>query len=345
MEIKIDPEFRRLIPPISEDEAMGLERSLLNEGCRDPLVLWDDTLLDGHNRLEICQKNEIKFKTICKTFDDREQAKLWIISNQLSRRNLTPQQISDLRGKRYLIEKKEDHRPKEKGGQSDHLSEKTATKLAKEYGVSERTIRRDAKFAEAVDKLPTEEKARVLSGKSPRAKSEIVNPNRSVKPKAALPSGTFQSGEDLFVLSSRWEDANKTTRKAFLEIIFKTLCKTFDAREQTKLWFISEQLSKQDSPDTAIPDLPDSPLEIKNFFHRLDQSWKKVPKRIPEKISDDWVRKYPQMEVYANGFFLLFEPFIRVLPSDDFIKRIQAAPKVEGKSIKRQIAKASRKES
>jgi hypothetical protein len=57
-ELAIDPEFRRLIPPLGAEERQGLEESLMREGCRDPLVVWrngDRTLLDGHNRLEICR--------------------------------------------------------------------------------------------------------------------------------------------------------------------------------------------------------------------------------------------------------------------------------------------------
>jgi len=35
--IKVDKEFRDLIPPIGNEEVQLLEKSLLNEGCRDPL--------------------------------------------------------------------------------------------------------------------------------------------------------------------------------------------------------------------------------------------------------------------------------------------------------------------
>lgn len=44
--IRIDEEFKSLIPPLSADEYAGLEKSLLDDGCRDSLVLWGDTLKD-----------------------------------------------------------------------------------------------------------------------------------------------------------------------------------------------------------------------------------------------------------------------------------------------------------
>ena len=93
-EIKIDPEFKNLIPPLTDEEYDGLRDSLLSEGCRDALVLWNDVLVDGHNRYEICKKHGIPFKTIQKNFDSREDAILWMMQNQLSRRNLIAYQRS-----------------------------------------------------------------------------------------------------------------------------------------------------------------------------------------------------------------------------------------------------------
>lgn len=86
--IKIDPEFKSLIPPLTDEEYDGLRDSLLNEGCRDALVVWDGVLVDGHNRYEICEKHGISFDTVQMEFANRNDVKLWIYKNQLSRRNL-----------------------------------------------------------------------------------------------------------------------------------------------------------------------------------------------------------------------------------------------------------------
>lgn len=69
---------------------------------------------------------------------------------------------------------------KEHGGQipgwrdQNDLSMKTDERIAKETGVGPATIKRDAKFAEAVDILPSEERKEVLSGKSGKTKKEII---------------------------------------------------------------------------------------------------------------------------------------------------------------------------
>ena len=53
--LKIDPEFKDLIPPLSSDEYEQLENNILYDGCREPLIAWNDILVDGHNRYDICQ--------------------------------------------------------------------------------------------------------------------------------------------------------------------------------------------------------------------------------------------------------------------------------------------------
>jgi len=88
----INQQLKNLIPPLTAEEYNNLEESIKQDGCRDALILWQDTLIDGHNRYEICTRYGVEFKTIQKEFEDIEQVKDWMDFNQLSRRNLTPDQ-------------------------------------------------------------------------------------------------------------------------------------------------------------------------------------------------------------------------------------------------------------
>ena len=74
------------------------------------------------------------------------QLALWIDTNQLGRRNLSPDVVSLLRGRIYNRTKKAHGGARD---QSDHL--KTSESLATAYGVGEATIRRDGQFARAVE--------------------------------------------------------------------------------------------------------------------------------------------------------------------------------------------------
>jgi len=62
----IDKEFRTLIPPLSTEERAQLEKNLASDGCRDPLVIWQEQgiLIDGHNRLEICHALGIEYQRL-----------------------------------------------------------------------------------------------------------------------------------------------------------------------------------------------------------------------------------------------------------------------------------------
>ena len=86
--MKIDVEFQSLIPPLTYEEKKMLEESILSEGCRDAIVVWNDTIIDGHNRYEICKKHGIPFETVSREFEDRNDVIEWIIKNQFGRRNL-----------------------------------------------------------------------------------------------------------------------------------------------------------------------------------------------------------------------------------------------------------------
>jgi len=86
--IKINENFRNLIPPLSESEYSELEKSLLTEGCREPIIIWKNMIVDGHHRYEICTKHDIPFRTQEIEFQNEDEAKVWILTNQLARRNL-----------------------------------------------------------------------------------------------------------------------------------------------------------------------------------------------------------------------------------------------------------------
>lgn len=147
MNIVIDNEFKNLIPPLTPDEFAGLKQSIMSEGCRDPLVLWGDILIDGHNRYDICTRNNTPFHTVQREFADRNAAIEWIILNQFGRRNLPAHERARLalRLKPVISEKakeKELERKKtfQKSEKSNLPEVNTTKELAKVAGVSHDTI-------------------------------------------------------------------------------------------------------------------------------------------------------------------------------------------------------------
>mgnify|MGYP000089269522 len=95
--LEIDPEFKTLIRPLRKDEYLQLEVNLAVDGCREPIITWNNIIVDGHNRYEICNRLHIPYAIREMPFENREQAIVWICSNQLGRRNITEET------RRYLI--------------------------------------------------------------------------------------------------------------------------------------------------------------------------------------------------------------------------------------------------
>lgn len=155
----IDPEFRDKIPPLTEDEFSLLEENILSDGAVfSPLIVWDGTILDGHNRYEIIQKHpELTYAVQRLVFDNRYEAISWICKHQLGRRNLTPQQKKYLIGQRYDAEKQAhggDRKSAEKS--TDKFcplisSHQTRATIAQESKVSEGFVQNAAKYAKGVD--------------------------------------------------------------------------------------------------------------------------------------------------------------------------------------------------
>ena len=155
----IDPEFRDKIPPLTEEEFTLLEENILTDGAVfSPLIVWDNTILDGHNRYEIIQKHpELTYAVQRLVFDNRYEAISWICKHQLGRRNLTPQQKKYLIGQRYDAEKQAhggDRKSAEKS--TDKFcplisSHQTRATIAQESKVSEGFVQNAAKYAKGVD--------------------------------------------------------------------------------------------------------------------------------------------------------------------------------------------------
>lgn len=89
--IRVDEEFRDLVPPLSDAERAGLEADIVRDGrATVALTVWGDVLLDGHNRFAICTAHALPFTTQAAPdwIATRDDAKLWILQTSLNRRNL-----------------------------------------------------------------------------------------------------------------------------------------------------------------------------------------------------------------------------------------------------------------
>jgi hypothetical protein len=106
--IVVNEDLKTYIDPLTPEEYEALERSILTEGCRDALVLWNDVLVDGHNRFAICRKHGVEFQTVQNArFRSLEDVHLWMIDQHLGRRSVSDFQrgVLALRKKEIVAER------------------------------------------------------------------------------------------------------------------------------------------------------------------------------------------------------------------------------------------------
>ena len=189
--LKIDPEFSAQILPLSFEELQQLEMNMIRDGkLTDPIIVWNKTILDGHNRYNLLKKHSfIEYEIKEMEFSSRQEALIWICNHQLGRRNLTPERRKYLIGKRYETEKqvsqnrgnqytsaKKDATDQNDPYQNKSGSHVTRQRIANETGTSEGYVQRAEKYmngVEAADEAAPGAREEILNGKIKAADREI----------------------------------------------------------------------------------------------------------------------------------------------------------------------------
>ena len=87
--LQINETIKKIIPPLSSEELRILENNIIRDGCREPICVWNNTIVDGHNRYGICTKHKIPFDIQEMEFNSFEEMEDWVCVNQLGRRNIS----------------------------------------------------------------------------------------------------------------------------------------------------------------------------------------------------------------------------------------------------------------
>lgn len=195
IELKIDKEFSEVLPT-SEQRYKDLEAEVLKDGCfTDPFITWNGYVIDGHTRYKVMQAHpELDLKPYEKKMDDkladRYAVIVWIATHQLTRRNLNSFELADVHKKAFDAEKKsvgaqagnsnaEKQMVEIDQSFSDAKAKRdgtTATKLAKDFGVSVGQFKHSVRIGNAMEeaeRLVPGAKSAIKSGKTGAAKSTV----------------------------------------------------------------------------------------------------------------------------------------------------------------------------
>ena len=182
-ELKIDPELRDLLPPLTDEEYKQLEKNIVENGFDKnfPIMEWQGFIVDGHNRYNICKKHNITDYVVGTLgYETKEEVMEWMLDIQLGRRNLSPiQRIAIAEKYRSIYEKQalankqvamSEARKSNKNNKSEQFLPNLVTtvdkvdttkKLAEVAGVGKETYRMGAKILNSDNE---EVKQAVLSG-------------------------------------------------------------------------------------------------------------------------------------------------------------------------------------
>ena len=189
MSLRLNPQYEKLLPKMSDEEFAELKASIQAEGQHYPIIVNEDLeVLDGHHRFRACTELGIEPDFEVRKFEDKLLEKKFVIEANLRRRHLNNFQLVELAVPLLEIEKALAKRRQAKGGKNGRnlqlgiapvdaepeFKAKAAEVVAKKAGVSARTFERGKKILE---KASEDDKQKLREGKTSIAKvyREVVS--------------------------------------------------------------------------------------------------------------------------------------------------------------------------
>lgn len=246
--LNINPKYSSLIPPLSNEEYLQLEENILEEGCREPIITWNNTIIDGHNRYKICSEWELPFSIRRISFSSEEDAVKWICANQLGRRNISEETRKYLIGQKYEAEKiigarnvNGHNQYTSNANKTSAIINKTAHKIGDEYHISHNTVYKYGTYATALDKIATTDRKiarKILSG-------QIRISHENVLKLSYLPPEDIRKLKELFSNPS-------TTHINFTDIQHELHWKKYPTKKKT----IESEFDNKQVPVAEIKQMP-----------------------------------------------------------------------------------------
>jgi len=150
LEIKIKPEYEKLVPALQELEYAELRNSITKNGLYFPIIVnKEGVVLDGHHRYKACKELGIEPQTIQREFSNELEEKKFVIENCIQRRHLNDFQKAELGIPLQKIN--EELAKKQQGTRSDLTSSPNGEKVkpfhsnketSNQIGISSRTFDR-----------------------------------------------------------------------------------------------------------------------------------------------------------------------------------------------------------
>lgn len=182
MSLRLNPQYDKLLPRMTDEEFAQLKASIKTEGQHYPIIANENLeVLDGHHRYRACTELGIEPDFEVRKFDNKLLEKKFVIEANLRRRHLNNYQLVELAVPLLEIEKALAKQRQIQGGKNGRNQQlglasddtlpmfkaKATEVVAKKAGVSTRTFERGKKI---IEKASEEDKQKLREGKTSIAK-------------------------------------------------------------------------------------------------------------------------------------------------------------------------------
>ena len=260
------PELAELLPPLSGEQLAALEADLLKNGCYSPIIVNEDlVIVDGHNRLRLCEEHGLSYQMAVFAFEDLLEAKQWALDTQKGRRNLDKWELGKIALKlkpeieaRAKANQQTYHGNQYESGLSATLPEvhsasvDTRKELADSVGLGERTM---GKVMQIDEHAPDPVKEAL-------DKKEL-SINQGYNLTRQLQEVPEEQREQAAIAAVELEKAKKEIRHKDAEIdrrsrIAGLFCKAFEkslllepTEENVRIWVECTRMNREEMEDTA----------------------------------------------------------------------------------------------
>ena len=260
------PEMAELLPPLSGEQLAALEADLLKNGCYSPIIVNEDlVIVDGHNRLRLCEEHGLSYQMAVFAFEDLLEAKQWALDTQKGRRNLDKWELGKIALKlkpeieaRAKANQQTYHGNQYESGLSATLPEvhsasvDTRKELADSVGLGERTM---GKVMQIDEHAPDPVKEAL-------DKKEL-SINQGYNLTQRLQEVPEEQREQAAIIAVELEKAKKEIRQKDAEIdrrsrIAGVFCKAFEksvllepTEENVRIWVECTRMNREEMEDTA----------------------------------------------------------------------------------------------
>ncbi len=183
-ELKNDEEFSALVYPVGNAEYDTLEEDVFDNGCQEPIVVWENIIIDGRKRYEICRKWDLPFHIRRMEFKNRYDAADWICKNQLERSDLPDMMRKYLIGKCYKARKESFLTTADSSAKQRGYQYRIADELGREVYLVGGTVYKYGIYTSALDNIAAKNKSiaeKILSGRLRISQTNIIELSRLPK--------------------------------------------------------------------------------------------------------------------------------------------------------------------